>query len=124
MIYEVFKVGRIFFAKLSTGEDLIKSIEELAKKEGVKNGVFFVIGTLKKATFGFYSPKMRPITIEEPLEMISCVGNISEKNGEIKVHAHISISDSKYHCYAGHLLPGSEIDVVGEAVIFELAKQE
>ncbi|MCD6528783.1 DNA-binding protein [Candidatus Bathyarchaeota archaeon] len=120
MIYEGFKVCRVIFAKLSRGEDLIGSIEELVKKEGIKNGVFFVIGTLKKATFGFYSPEMHPVTIEEPLEIVSCIGNITERDGETKVHAHITVSDSKYHCYGGHLMPGSRIDVVGEVAIFEL----
>ena len=124
MNYECTKVDRVIFAKLSKGEDLIESVEEIAEKEKIDFGVFFIIGTLKKAVFGFYSPQMRPVTMEEPLEIISCIGNITRKDGKLKVHAHINITDSKYHSYGGHLLPGCEIDVVGELVILELTKEK
>ena len=122
MEYESAKIGRVIFAKLSEGEELIASIKEIASKEKIKFGVFFLIGTLRKATFGFYHPEMRPVTMEEPLEITSCIGNIVEKDGEVKVHAHINITDSKLRCYGEHLLPGCEIDVVGELVILELVK--
>jgi len=121
--YECAKVNRIFFARLSEGEDLIEAVEKIAEKEKIEFGVFFVIGTLKKAVFGFYSPQMRPVTMEEPLEITSCIGNISRKDEKLKVHAHINITDSKFHCYGGHLLSGCEIDRVGELAILELTKQ-
>ena len=112
--------GRMVVAKLSPGEDLIESVQGLAERENVQSGVFFVIGTLSQAHFYFYAPKPRPVLLEEPLEIISCVGNISLREGEPFVHAHISVSDSKYLCYGGHLLEGSLVDRVAEVFILEL----
>ena len=113
--------GRMVVAKLSPGEDLIESIRSLAEQENIQSGIFFVIGTLSQAHFYFYAPKKRPVMLKEPLEIISCIGNISVKEGQPFVHAHISVSDSKYLCYAGHLLEDSLIDRVGEVFILELS---
>jgi len=106
--------GKAVFARLTAGEDLIQAIKETAKKAGIDFGVFLIIGTLREATFGFYSPSMKPVTIEEPLEILSCIGNVKRESGELKVHAHIVVSDSKFHSYGGHLLEGNKIDRVGE----------
>jgi len=107
-------MGKFVFAKLTSGEDLIQAIKETAEKSGINLGVFHIIGTLKEANFGFYSPHMKPVTIEEPLEILSCTGNVRKENGELKVHAHIIVSDSKFHPYGGHLLEGNRIDRLGE----------
>lgn len=112
--------GRMVVAKLLPGEDLIGSIRSIAQEERIQSGIFFAIGTLLQAHFYFYAPKESPVLLKEPLEIISCIGNISLKEGKPFIHAHISVSDSKYHCYAGHLLEDSLIDRVGEVFILEL----
>ncbi len=37
------------------------------------------------------------------------MGNVSEKDHEIFVHAHITLADENYRCVGGHLMPGTEI---------------
>jgi len=118
------KAGRVIFARLSPGDDLIEGVREIATKAGVNWGVFLVIGTLKKVSMGFYSPVMKPVTITEPLEILSCVGNIFRSADGLVVHAHIDVSDSKLHSYGGHLLEGCEVDKAGEVALFELLRRE
>lgn len=113
--------GRMIVVKLFPGEDLICAIRNLAEKEKIQSGIFFAIGTLSQAHFYFYAPKKTPVTLKEPLEIISCIGNISLKEKQPFIHAHISVSDSKYRCHAGPLLEGSLIDRVGEIFILELS---
>jgi len=115
------KPGKIVMAKLSPGEDLAKSVIETARKAGINSGVFFIIGTLKQVAMGFYSPVMTPVTIKEPLEIVSCIGNIAKKDGDLATHAHITVTDSKLHSYGGHVLDGCIVDRVAELTIFELA---
>ena len=99
--YESAKIGRVIFAKLSEGEELIESIKEIASKEKIKFGVFFLIGTLRKATFGFYHPEMRPVTMEEPLEITSCIGNIVEKDGKLKFMRTLTLQTPSFTVTAG-----------------------
>jgi predicted DNA-binding protein with PD1-like motif len=115
------KPGKIVMAKLSPGEDLQKSVIETAQKAGISSGVFLIIGTLKQVTMGFYSPVMTPVTIKEPLEIVSCIGNIAKREGSLASHAHITVTDSKLHSYGGHMLEGCTVDRVAELTIFELA---
>lgn len=49
MEYAVGKTGRIIAAKLTEGEDLYKSIEQIAKKEKIKAAAVLITGGLRKA---------------------------------------------------------------------------
>jgi predicted DNA-binding protein with PD1-like motif len=116
------KIGRIFFARLSEDEDLLEAITLRAKQAGVITGFFILIGALKRATLGFYRKReYRPIEIPDPVEIVSCTGNISIKQEEPIVHAHILISDEKGKVLAGHLLPGCAVSVNAELVLIEAA---
>ncbi|MEM2905524.1 MAG: DUF296 domain-containing protein [Candidatus Bathyarchaeia archaeon] len=114
------RAGRVVFARLSPGDDLIAGLKEIAARTGVTWGVFTIIGTLKQVSMGFYSPTMRPVLMTEPLEILSCIGSISRRADDYVVHAHIDVSDSKLHSYGGHLLEGSQVDKAGEVALFEL----
>jgi len=64
---------------------------------------------LKRARLGFYDQKnheYREIKIDSPHEMASCIGNISLKDGEPFVHAHVVLADEAGNTKAGHLLEG------------------
>ncbi len=49
------------------------------------------------------------VELIKKLEITSCTGNISLKDGEIFVHAHITLADHQGQCYGGHLLRGATI---------------
>lgn len=110
----------MIFARLSPGDDLVGGVKEIAGKAGVNAGIFMIIGTLKHVTMAFYSPSLRPVSMTEPLEILSCIGNVFRKTDGWAVHAHIDVSDSKLHSYGGHLLEGCEVDKAGEVALFEL----
>jgi hypothetical protein len=119
---EVFEasVGRTVFARLTEGDDLLDSVNEAAKRAKVSAGFFVLIGTLKKANLGFLREgKYETTEIIAPLEIVSCLGNISIKEGKIFAHAHVVVSDEKANAYGGHVMPGCLIGVTGELVLFE-----
>lgn len=116
------KIGRIFFARLTEDEDLLEAITLRAKRAKITAGFFILIGALKKAKLGFYrEQEYKPIEISEPVEIVSCIGNISVKGEELMVHAHISISNEKGEAFGGHLLPGCVVSVNAELVLVEVA---
>lgn len=116
------KLGRIIFARLSEGEDLLETINLAAKQSNVETGMFTLIGALKKATVGFYRKgKHETINIDEPLEIVSCIGNISLKEGKPFAHAHIALSDEKGEVKGGHVMTGCIVGATGELVLIEAA---
>lgn len=114
------KAGRIIFARLFEDEDLLEAITQTAKKGGVKAGFFLLIGTLKKVKMGFYQEGCyQLVELTEPLEIVSCTGNISRREDKPFVHAHIAVSNRKGEVFGGHVLPDCIIAATGELVIFE-----
>jgi len=114
------KLGRIVFARLNEDEDLLENINLAANQSNVKTGMFTLIGALKHATVGFYHEgKHETIHINGPLEIVSCIGNISLKEGKPFAHAHVALSDEKGDAKGGHVMPGCIIGPTGELVLIE-----
>lgn len=113
--------GRIVFARLPEGDDLLEAVEKAAEQANIRSGLFFLIGTLKKANMGFYlEGEYQPITIAHPLEIISCVGSIAvNQKKKIMVHAHITVSNGEGKAFGGHVLKGCVIAATGELSIIE-----
>ncbi len=102
----------VFLARLPKGADLLEAITSEFRSRSIKKGAFNLIGALDKAVIGFYDPVERVYKYKEfagPLEIVTCIGNVSEKDSEVFVHAHIVISGSDFVCYGGHLAAGSPI---------------
>jgi len=116
------KLGKIVFARLSEGEDLLQSITLAAERSHVNTGLFILIGTLKKANVGFYRHgKYDTIKIDSPVEIVSCIGNISLRENKPFAHAHLSVSNHKGEVMGGHVMPECIIAATGELVLIEAA---
>lgn len=115
------RTGRTVFVRLKQDEDLLNAIKEKAEQNGISAGFFFLIGTVKRAVLGFYKEsKYKQIEVAGPLEVVSCLGNISiREDGELVAHAHISVADEEGRMFGGHLLPGCPIDATAELVLVE-----
>ncbi len=104
-----YKPDKELIVRLKHDADLVQSITELVRNQGIETGSFTAIGALKRARLGYYdqrSHEYRNISIDSPYELASCIGNVSSKGGEPFVHAHVVLSDEKGHTRAGHLLEG------------------
>lgn len=116
------RAKRTIFARFSEDEDLLEAIAATATQHDVDSGFFFLIGTLKKAVLGFYKEgKYIPIEKHGPLEIASCMGNISLKeNEDLAVHGHIVVSDVNGDAFGGHVLDGCLVDATAELVLVEV----
>lgn len=122
MEYAESGIGKSAFARLSENEDLLETVTQVARKARIHAGFFILIGTLKSAKLGFFKEgKYETIEIREPLEIVSCLGNISMKEGQVFAHAHVVVSDEKGRALGGHVMPGCIIGVTGELVIVEVS---
>ncbi len=112
-MYKEVNFGRVFIGRFEFGKDLFDSIKEFCKQKNISLGVFSIIGAVKKAKCGYYDQDSKKyvvcVNIEKKLEITSCIGNISMKDGEIFPHAHITWADLEGNVYGGHLMNGTEI---------------
>ncbi|MDQ1261221.1 MAG: uncharacterized protein QG575_402 [Euryarchaeota archaeon] len=105
-----FRQGRIIFARLDHGEDIISQITNLAEKNGIETGALSAIGALSRAKLAYYdqiSHEYVEFSLEEPVELASCSGNISMRDGRPFVHAHAVLSDRAGRTWGGHLTFGT-----------------
>lgn len=109
MLLRDFKQGRSLLISLDHGADIMKQISYLLDKEEIESAVFCAIGALINADLAFYnqtSQEYKRIEINEPVEMVSCTGNVSLRDGKPFAHAHAALGCPDGKAIGGHLLGG------------------
>lgn len=122
------RTGRVVVGKINPGTDMLTGLKEICNKHGIKGGsVISCLGSLNYARLmyivripehrrgGAYSD---PIDLRGPIELTSSHAIICQNDdGELSIHFHGTIVDSKGQVWGGHFPIGgnivrSTIDVV------------
>jgi predicted DNA-binding protein with PD1-like motif len=110
--YDKVDLKKRIMGKLEYGCDLLEEISSICKKEHVFLGKVCAIGAVQKARLAYYDQTSRAyleFEIAKKLEIACLIGNISIRNNEAVIHAHITLADNNGNTYAGHLMPGTII---------------
>ncbi len=114
-------VSEVISMRLDQGEDVLGSIEAVARDKDIHTGVVISgIGTLDLARLHYithtgYPPKNEFVEYEGPIELLSIDGIIAE----YVPHLHTCIS-IKEKTYMGHLEPGCRVLYLAEIAIAKL----
>lgn len=110
------RANRVIVERFQTGEDILERLNDLVQRSHVTAGSLAALGAVGRAVVGFFmgNGEYSSVSIEGPLEVLSCVGNVSLKEGTPFVHAHITFADSKGNTYGGHLMPGCTVGATFE----------
>ena len=98
--------SREFVARPEYGADWREEIEGLAAEEGIDAAWFSGLGAVQDAELWYYDQfeqEYRSVSFEEPLEVATCVGNVSLLEGEPFAHTHAVLSRPSGQAVAGHL---------------------
>ena len=98
--------GSRIFIRLETGDDVLKSLAEVAARYGVSGGWFNGIGAASDVELGYYDLERRDYdrtAVPGEVEIASVAGPLSLLNGERHVHLHAVVSDRRCVPRAGHL---------------------
>jgi uncharacterized protein len=98
------KTYAVVFAK---GDEVLSGLTEFAVREKLTAGYFTAIGALQRARFGWFDrvrKAYRHIPIQEQVELISLIGNVSLVNGTPQIHAHGAVGFPDGQMRGGHLL--------------------
>jgi len=105
-----FERGKVIMARLDYGTDIVEGICEVARSAGIKTGVFSAIGALQRAEVGYYDQETHEYhgnVIDQPMELVSCSGNISIRDGTPLIHVHAALADRDGTLVGGHLQSGT-----------------
>lgn len=129
MLMRGLKQGRCFLIRLDHSVDIVKQISDFLDKEKIEAAALWAIGALKGARIAYYdqtSHEYKTISIDEPMELVSFIGNATLLNGKPFLHAHVSLAFSDGKVVGGHLEAGlvfaAEVllqELIGEPLIRE-----
>lgn len=100
-----------FIVRIEAGERVTASLLDFLRSENVGFANLSAAGAFSSAQIGFWDPDRREYVyreFEEQLEVVSFVGNASQRDGEPFLHLHVALGRSDLSVVGGHL---------GEAVV-------
>jgi predicted DNA-binding protein with PD1-like motif len=116
------EIGRVVYARLDAGADLLQSLLEVIKSENIGTGfILDITGALNVARLQHFSEvgdpesKVGVIEIQGPMEASGggvigrCVGTGGVGgyvDGEPYLHCHLSVTSAE-QTFVGHLMPGT-----------------
>ncbi len=106
------KPREVLTGRLSHGGDLLEEITDICRRENIQLGWFEALGAVKKARVAFYNQEAHDyefLVFDQPLEITKLVGNVSLKDGNPFVHAHMTLADKAGNAYGGHLASGTVV---------------
>lgn len=116
-----YNTGRIFWGRLSNGDDIIRAIEYFCLKNAVKLAAFSVTGAVSVFTIGIFDQKQHVHVTsrnEIPMEIVSCTGNITLHGKIAEVQARIILADQLGRTSGGCLYSDTLL-IVGEFQLLE-----
>jgi predicted DNA-binding protein with PD1-like motif len=118
--------ARKIMGRLKKGDDLLGALTGICQEMGITLGEVKVIGAVSQARVGYYHQKSRNyewLELSKPMEILGLEGNISLKDGEPFVHAHVILADGEGRAWGGHLAEGT-IVFAAEFVMQELQAEQ
>jgi predicted DNA-binding protein with PD1-like motif len=100
---------RTFALVLATDDEAMAALVTFATERQLKATQFTAIGAFSRvvvAYFDWATKKYRHIPIDEQVEVLSLVGDISIEDGQPKVHAHVVVGKADATAHGGHLIEG------------------
>ena len=97
---------RTFVIVLDTGEEVMAALRAFAASHSLSAAHFTAIGACSRVVVAYFdvvSKQYRNISIDEQVEVLSLVGDISLEGDMPKVHAHVVLGKSDATAHGGHL---------------------
>lgn len=100
------KYDDIYLLSLDRGEEVIQSIQKFCREQKICLGLIHGIGASNQISMGLFetaTKQYHSIELTGDHEITNISGNISTKEGNIYLHIHVTLVDSKFIATGGHL---------------------
>ncbi len=114
--------GRVVLGRLPHGSDLLREITRIVNENNITMGSITALGGLKRARYAVLDQVRKEydyFDLEGPIEIVSCVGNVSSLKQRSMPHIHVALTDREGRGYGGHVVEGCEVYLC-EVTITEL----
>lgn len=124
MKYQVGETGRVVVSRFEDGDNILQGLAEIARKEDIRAGVFYLVGGMKSGRFvvGPEKETMPPVPmwreLHESHEIVG-LGTIFWHGDEPKIHFHGAYA-KKDSVKAGCLRENAETFLILEGIIIEI----
>jgi predicted DNA-binding protein with PD1-like motif len=99
--------GETHILVFDKGDEVMENLTRFAAAQRITAGHFTAIGAFSAVTLGFLDPETKeyePIVVDEQVEALSLVGDVSVQDGEPRIHAHVVVGKRDGSAHGGHLL--------------------
>lgn len=117
--YSYRSAGGRYTVSIANRARIEEAIAAACRDLGIRSAAVCGIGAVDEATLRFYDPTTKHYVdrrFGEQMEIASLAGNVSEMDGEIYLHLHVTLGRADYTALAGHLL-SARINGAGELFI-------
>ena len=100
------RFGNTVVVRVDRYEEVMEKIQEICEKEGILLGSISGLGAASYVEMGLYDVEKKVFTwtiLEQPLEVTSLIGSVTEMDGRPYLHVHIGAADVNGKAYGGHL---------------------
>ncbi len=95
---------------LEEGEKIVESLRRVVKDKGIRSGFVYGIGAGKGFILGYYDLERKDYVkreFPEEYEITSLMGNVGTMDDGPFLHLHITLSDTQFRAWGGHLFEGT-----------------
>ncbi|RLE77841.1 MAG: hypothetical protein DRJ56_01430 [Thermoprotei archaeon] len=111
-------IGRVLIARLDEGEDLIDGIRKACAEVGIRSGLVVGLGELSE----YRVAADGSVAEGRQASVLSLVGVVSTLEGQLHVHAHVTLRLPDGSVVGGHALNGNKVSPSVEVVVLEIQK--
>jgi uncharacterized protein len=100
---------RTFVLICETGDEAMQALTSFAAEQRLGGSHFTAIGAFSRAVVAYFewpAKKYRHVSIDEQVEVLSLVGDVTLENEKPKVHAHVVLGKANATAHGGHLIEG------------------
>ena len=100
------KLGDRYIVRLKSGEELMSTLTDFLKREGVQFANLSAAGAVEWIRLGYWNAETREYEyreFEEQLEIVSFQGNCSIKDGQPFLHLHGVFGRRDFSVIGGHI---------------------
>jgi predicted DNA-binding protein with PD1-like motif len=116
---------KIHVVVLETGEEAVSALLDFARDQDVRSAQVTAIGAFSGIVLGFFDPDKRryeEIPIREQVELLTLTGNLTEEDGEHRLHANVAVGKRDGTAHGGQLLRGTVRPTL-EVIVVEVAAE-
>ncbi len=121
-------VQEVFTGRVGFDQDLFLNIKEILETNSITNASIKAIGAVQCANIAWYNQQTKEYEekfFDEEMEILTALGNVSTKDGEIFPHIHITLGKRDFSLIGGHLLPNTKVFACElEITVFDGATQQ